>query len=332
MSLDLRNSDIRSINRTVLLAAVAVALVTLGMIAPPSHAPTVAVPMAFGSVRMVPMHGQILHPSESLPSFEVATIRPWKPMPRPLALSSDGTTVRPKMPLKVDPLSGGERGQRTDRVHFIGQTVLLIASAYNLPLGRENQILGAPEWVEQEANRYEIQAKIEDSLYAAMQKMTPVQQREQVALMEQSLLADRFKLKVHFETREMPVYALVVAKGGAKLTPAKDSEVSMLSNTREDEQGTETTGKAVTLEQLAHSVLLFGGRRVVDQTGLKGTYDFTLMWGREQPVASDVGQWDGTDAPLLFTAIQEQLGLKLVLTKGPAEVIVIDHIERPSEN
>ena len=78
--------------------------------------------------------------------------------------------------------------------------------------------------MQQQAHRYEIQAKIEDSLHGAMQKMTPAQQREQVDLMEQSLLADRFKLKVHFEAREMPVYTLVIAKGGSNLTPAKEGE------------------------------------------------------------------------------------------------------------
>jgi bla regulator protein blaR1 len=87
----------------------------------------------------------------------------------------------------------------------------------------------------------------------------------------------------------------------------------------------------ITLEQWIQSPFL-GGRMVEDQTGLKGAYDFTLTWGREQPVVSDAGQGSGVDAPLLPTAIQEQLGLKLVPTKGQVEVIVIDHIERPSAN
>jgi uncharacterized protein (TIGR03435 family) len=177
-----------------------------------------------------------------------------------------------------------------------------------------------PDWLG--SDDYEIQAKIEDSLYAAMQKMTPAQQREQVNLMNQSLLADRFKLKVHFETREMPGFALVIAKGGPKLTPAKDGESSRLS-VRQNEM----TAKAITLDQWIHSPFL-GGRMVVDQTGLKGTYDFTLSWSEQ----SGAGQENGTDAPSLFTAVQEQLGLKLVPTKGPVEVIVIDHIEKPSEN
>jgi uncharacterized protein (TIGR03435 family) len=188
--------------------------------------------------------------------------------------------------------------------------------------------VGSPDWLR--TDQYEIQAKIEDALYAAMQKMTPTQQREQVDLMEQSLLADRFKLKVHFETRDMPVYALVVAKGGPKLTPAKDGESSRLSSLPDNEHGTEMTAIAVTLDQFAHSPLWGkGGRLVVDQTGLKGTYDFTLKWSSEQLVA---GQESGVDAPSVFTAIQEQLGLRLVPSKAPVEVIVIDHIEPPSAN
>jgi len=278
---------------------------------------------------MIPTHAQILHAGGPLPSFEVATIKPWKPRaapsPQPVAPpAGDGTAeLKPKLPAKIAPGNGG--GQATDRVHSILSARLLIAFAYNVPFGFERiRVVGGPDWMG--SDDYEIQAKIEDSLFAAMQKMTPAQQREQVDLMEQSLLADRFKLKVHFETREMPAYALVVAKGGAKLTPAKDGEVSRLSMA-----GNEMTAMATTLDQWIHSPFL-NGREVVDQTGLKGTYDFTLTWGSERLSAAGAGQEGGTDAPSLFTAVQEQLGLRLVPTKAPVEVIVIDHIEKPSEN
>ena len=198
---------------------------------------------------------------------------------------------------------------------------ILITSAYNLPVG--SRIIGGPDWIRQDIDQYEIQAKIGDSEYAAMQKMAPAQQREQVALMEQSLLADRFNLKVHFETREMPVYALVVAKRGPRLTAAKSDESSRIS-TVGNGHGGEMTAVAMTLEQFALSPLLTGpaGGPVVDQTGLKGAYDFTLKWDSEI----------GADAPSFFTAIQEQLGLQLVASKAPVEVIVIDHIEQPSAN
>jgi uncharacterized protein (TIGR03435 family) len=200
---------------------------------------------------------------------------------------------------------------------------MLIAFAYNLSLGFENRVVGGPGWLNSEP--YEIEGKIEGAQFAAMQTMTPEQQRRQVDLMEEALLADRFKLKAHFETREMPGYALVVAKGGPKLAAAKDGEVGRLSM-----RGETMTAEAVTLDQWIQSPFL-SGRAIVDQTGLKGRYDFALTWS-ERLSAADAGPDDGADAPSLFTAIQEQLGLKLVPTKTPVEVIVIDHIERPSEN
>ena len=284
----------------------------------------VAGPMAFGVVRMFSVHAQILHASGRLPSFEVVTIRPWRPpLTPPPPPPSEGIGVpNPALPDKIAPINPG--GQTTDRVHSILSARLLIAFAYNVPFGFERiRVVGGPDWLG--SDDYEIQAKIEDSLYAAMQKMNPAQQREQVNLMEQSLLADRFKLKVHFETREMPMYALVIAKGGPKLTPAKDGESSRLSM-----HGNEMTATATTLDQWIHNPFL-GGRMVMDRTGLKGTYDFTLTWS-EQSVASGAGPESGTDAPSLFTAVQEQLGLKLVPTKGPVEVIVVDSVERPSAN
>jgi len=269
----------------------------------------------------VPMaRGQIQHASGPSPSFEVATIRPWKPRPIPLGTS---------LPMRFDPSSSPKVAPPTDRVHLIGQATILIGSAYNLPPAYfETRIVGGPDWARSQDDRYEVQAKIDAREFAAMQTMTPEQRKERIASMEQSLLVDRFKLKVHFETRELPAYLLVVAKGGPKLTPAKEGEPTMMANTHASEQGFETTGTAITLDQFAHSLLLFGGRTVVDQTELKGAYDFTLTYAREQP---DVAA-TGSEAPQLFTVIQEQLGLRLIASKAQVEVIVIDSIERPSEN
>jgi len=276
---------------------------------------------AFGFLAIASVgHGQILHANGPLPSFEVATVKPWQAPP--VAPMPDGAMV-----LKFSPVGVG--GQKTDRVHFIGQAGLLIASAYRVQIGTERRmIVGGPGWVQSESDRYEVQAKIDDQQFAAMKAMSPAQQKEQVALMEQALLADRFKLTVHFETREMPVWALVVAKGGAKLTPAKEGEVSRLF-TAEQGRGNEMTGQAVTLEQLVHSpLMMIDGQQVVDQTGLAGAYDFTLDFS--PPAIAEAGL--STDAPQLFRAIQEQLGLRLVASKAQVEVIVIDHIERPSGN
>ena len=277
--------------------------------------------------------GQILHATGDRPSFEVASIKPWKrtpsPPPPPDGANLPGATAPVKV-MKVAPVDAGP--PPTDRVHLIVPISTLIALAYNLPVDSGNRILAGPGWLRQDIDQFEIQAKIEASEYAVMQKMTPAQQRERVALMEQSLLADRFRLKVHFETREMPVHALVVAKSGAKLNPAKNEESSRIS-TLGNAQGSEMTAIGVTMEQFVVSPLLAGpagGRPVVDQTGLKGAFDFTLKWTPDQLAASAAAA--GGDEPSFFTAIREQLGLMLVPSKAPTEVIVIDHIEQPSAN
>ena len=267
---------------------------------------------------------QILHATGDRPSFEVATIKPWK---RPPAPPSDGSSGPPK-PMKVAPVGAGG-GQPSNRLHTILPAALLIAAAYNLPVGSESRLIRGPEWLQQNVDQYEIEAKIPDSLFAAMQKMTPAQQREQVSLMEQSLLADRFKLQVHFGKTEMPVYALVLAKGGTKLTRSPEGETTSLTSLG-NQMGMKMTAKSVAIDQLVLSPFLTGaaGRLVVDQTGLKGAYDFTLTWKPETAAVPD-----GTsDAPSLFTAIQEQLGLRLVPSKAPVEVIVVDHVEPPSAN
>jgi bla regulator protein blaR1 len=277
--------------------------------------------------------GQILHATGNRPSFEVATIKPWRRTPSPPPGGANLPGTAPVKVMKVAPVDAGPPPP-SDRLHMILPISILIESAYNLPVGSGSRILGGPEWLRQDIDQFEIQAKIEDSEYAAMQKMTPAQQHERVALMEQSLLADRFRLKVHFEMRELPVYALVVAKSGAKLNPAKNEESSRIS-TLSNGQGSEMTAIGITLEQFVRSPLLTGpadGRPVVDETGLRGTFDFTLKWTPEQLAASAAATGVGVDAPSFFTAIREQLGLLLVPSKAPVEVIVIDHLEQPSEN
>ena len=279
--------------------------------------------------------GQILHATGDRPSFEVATIKPWRRTPNAAPPADGGNlpgTAAPAKVMKVAPVDAGP--PPTDQLHMILPISVLIESAYHLPVGSGSRILGGPDWLRQDIDQFEIQAKIEDSEYSALQKLLPAQQHEQVALMEQSLLASRFGLKVHFETREMPVYALVVAKSGAKLNPARNGGPSRLS-TLSNGQGSEMTAAGVTLEQFVLSPLLTGaagGRTVADQTGLKGAFDFTLKWTPEALAASTTAKEVGADAPSLFTAIREQLGLLLVASRAPVEVIVIDHIEQPSAN
>lgn len=271
--------------------------------------------------------GQLLHPTEPMPSFEVATIRPWQPP------SSAVSTVAPGSLRKFVP--GSTMPAVKDRVHFIGQAELLIAAAYGIPVFSTGaRIISGPDWIRSESDRYELTGKIDDAQFAAIQKMSPMKQQEQVSLMEQTLLAERFKLKVHFETREMPRYDLVLAKGASKLVRSQEGTTSRLSFVGPG-QGceVEATATGVPLGELARSPFLRSGKReVVDETGVAGRFDFTLKFRSPNCVAGEGTGADNSDVPDLFTALQEQLGLKLVPDSGPVEVVVIDHIERPSEN
>jgi len=130
----------------------------------------------------------------------------------------------------------------------------------------------------------------------------------------QTLLADRFQLKVHCETKEMPVYALVVAgKGGSKLKQSAAGRTTQI-----------VTAKGC-IEQLVTQLSGTLGQPVLDKTGLTGEYDYELEWAPENAAAE-------VDTPGIFTALQEQLGLKLESQKAPVEVLAIDHAEKPSEN
>ena len=262
----------------------------------------------------------MLHADGPLPSFEVVSIKLFQPKPMPMP--PPGEQIIHQQVMRIGPERGG--AQKTDRVQMILNLQELIASAYDVPFGFEGRrIIGGPDWMR--SQRYQIDAKIDDSQFAAMQKLAPYDQRTQVKLMQQALLADRFKLKVHFETREMPAFELVVAKGGPKLTPAatpgERTQLGMLNDT--------FTATNATLDQWIHSPFM-GGRNVINRTGLDGAYDFSLKWSNRTDAADP--QDGAPGEPTLFTAVQEQLGLKLVPTKAPVEVIVVDHIEQPSEN
>jgi len=276
--------------------------------------------LAFAPLATKAIHAQLLHSDGPLPTFEVATVRPYNLTPAPPPPPpppGDGAIIgiRPSLPAKIAPGRGG--AQTTDRVQMVVTAQQLIASAFNLPLGFEGRIEGGPGWVRDESNRYEIRARIDDATFAAMQKLPPDRQRDQVQLMEQSLLIDRFHLKAHSEMRNLPAYALVIGKNGSKLIPAKPGEIARLSM-----QDNTMTATAIKLDQWILAPFL-GGRTILNQTGLTGLYDITLAWS-ERP---ELG-----NAPDLSTAIQQQLGLRLVPTRAPIEVVVIDSIDKPSEN
>jgi uncharacterized protein (TIGR03435 family) len=308
-----------------------------------ASAAVVAAPLALGLAHTPLVLGQIMHVTGPLPSFEVATIRPLEPThfvaPPGGAAPPGGRRVAPdgEQIISQQEVHFSSAPRFSDMVNFTMTAKMLIDDAYNLPAFSKSQTIGGPDWADQ--TMYRIEAKIDDSQYAALQKVPSAQRVQQIHLMEQSLLAERFKLKVHFETREMPVYALEVAKGGPKLTPSASNAMgtteahpTILSVVGKGDRF-EIKGNGVSPGQL---ILLLqqqpelGNRMVVDQTGLNGHYEVSLNWTREGSAAADAGPTADAAAPSFFTALKEELGLQLVETKGPVEVIVIDHIEKPS--
>jgi bla regulator protein BlaR1 len=205
------------------------------------------------------------------------------------------------------------------------------------------QMLGGPAWMGTDA--YNVEAKMDGPTAEALSKLRPDQLKLARQKMLQSLLEDRFGLKVHRETKDGPVYLMVVAKGGSKLQEAKPlSDNDKYLNP----DGTPMPGvaqltragvivKGYTAARVARLLSAEVKRPVLDKTGLTGTYDFTLEWARELAVMAspDGDASDGAALPMagsIFTAIQEQLGLKLETGKGPVQYIVIDHVEKPSGN
>ncbi len=261
-------------------------------------------------------------------------------------LEFDAASVRAAAPF----VPGGQRprgGPGTsdpERMNFQYITMkLLLLTAYGLPA---NQIFGPP-WIDSE--HYDITAKV-----------PPGATKEQVNVMLQNLLADRFKLVVHREAREMPLYELTVGKGGSKLKPYVEDP-----NAPTPERGKPNFGKdgnpipppggivltmggptrriaaaRATVGGMPGLALTLGnelGRPVIDKTGLDGYYDYTLEFRPQGPAAAPPGQQpppaSDSDAPDIVTAVEEQLGLKLVAKKGPVEVVVVDSGEKaPTEN
>lgn len=196
-----------------------------------------------------------------------------------------------------------------------------VHSAYGVTM--DSQIVGLPSWANTEP--YDIEAKLDAETAESWKKLTPEERRKQEEPMLQSMLADRCQLKVHRETRELPVYDLVIAKGGLKMNeaaPDKGSGGSMGPGMMK--------AHAQSTDSLVSAFSGMVGRMIVDKTGLGDKkFDFELKWTPDDRRAAD----NGADAgPSIFTALEEQLGLKLVPARGPVEVIVIDHIERPSAN
>jgi uncharacterized protein (TIGR03435 family) len=209
----------------------------------------------------------------------------------------------------------------------------LIVQAYGLVLS--DQIVGLPNWAN--SQRCDIEAKVASGDVAAFKKLT----LDQVRSMGRPILTDRFKFASHEEKRVLPQYALVVAKGGDKLqlstlsSEDRDARTGLIgmghASNPNGASMNELTARGVTMDRLASVLSQQGlGRVVLDNTGLTGRYDFKLTWASDS-VAADPNSTD-TSGPSIFTAVSEQLGLKLEPQKGPVPVLIVDHIEVPSAN
>lgn len=279
-------------------------------------------PVGFGLLFAVQTPAQLLHATSTpLPSFEVATIKPNKDQ-------------RPGTKIRMSPANFAiEHGSLRE----------LIKYAYNIKA--DDQLAGGPSWMNSEF--YDIQAKASDSQIEAINKLNWERKIEQTRLMVQSLLADRFRLKTSSEDRERQVYALVVAKGGPKLkqvelspfpppgtSPPPGAHLPRMSRTGPD-QMTATAWPMDLMPEWLSRFPEIGNHLIIDQTGLRGNYDFVLNGVSDappQPAGASAPTPEGDATTSIFTALQEQLGLKLEPRKAEVEVLVIEGVEKPSEN
>ena len=234
---------------------------------------------------------------------------PDAPMAADAHPSFEVATIKPSHP--DDTKGGFQVGGH--RLLIQNQTVSdLMSFAYAI---HQKQIVDGPPWLE--TQRYDIVGQADVEGYANLR---------QIQEMLQKLLASRFNLKFHREKRELSIYAITVAKGGPMLT--KHTEAS---NGLPTQSGSPSSGGRRftnnTISDFALGMQSFLDKPVVDQTGLVGRYDFVLTWTPDDSSTDSPNQ-----APGLFTAVQEQLGLKLEPIKGQADVYAIDHVERPTEN
>jgi uncharacterized protein (TIGR03435 family) len=180
----------------------------------------------------------------------------------------------------------------------------------------ENQVVGYPAWVSSE--HFDIQAKMDAETADMYHRLKGPESSRQWQSFIRQILDERFGMKFHVEKRELPVYNLVVAKQGLKLKESAHDDTGSSSMG----QGKLTAHRSQ-VGSLAFSLSGSVGRVIIDKTGLNALYDIDLRWSPDNE--PDTG-------PSIFTALEEQLGLKLESAKAPIDVIVIDHIERPSEN
>lgn len=239
-----------------------------------------------------------------------SSVSPMSPMPANAHPSFEVATVKP-----ADPNEAGNFILGGHRIVIENQTVNeLISFAYAV---HRKQIVDGPPWLETE--RFDIDGQAE---------LPGVANLHQVQEMLQKLLKDRFDLKLHRDKRDLSIYAIKVAKGGPKLARSAENSYGLPTQSGHG-HGSQQQRKFTnnSMSDFALGMQAYLDRPVVDETGLSGRYDFTLTW---TPDTSPANEPDA--APGIFTAVQEQLGLRLEATKGPTDVLVVDQVERPSAN
>lgn len=262
-------------------------------------------------------------------AFEVASVKPVGPVPSGFGRGSDA----------AGGMGGGCDGgfPRVEHNRFVVTTtpyaLITWAYGYNKTWGCSyvsfgGLLAGGPGWIRSE--RFEIQALMPEgsptyTIDEFMKGDAPKLER-----MLQTLLADRFKLVVHHETKEEAAYALVPGKGGPKVTRSTAEDKRRFGMRRQADQNGQVSnkieGRSVEMRDLAFLLLLTTRQPVIDRTDLTGEFNFDLEFAPFDDAPAD------SAAPSLFTALQQQLGLRLETTKAPLDGLVIDRAERPSEN
>jgi uncharacterized protein (TIGR03435 family) len=203
---------------------------------------------------------------------------------------------------------------------------VLLLQAYGL---HEGESFGEPTWASTEV--FDIEAKVAGPDVVAFSKLDSDQHQAMI----RQILAERFKLTAHRESRELPVFVLSIAKSGSKL---KESMIdpSVPPSERRGGGVQMSMGRIAAHEcTISYFLTMLSrqmGRSILDRTGLTGNYDFTLRWNPDNGLTTAAEDTQADALPSVFTAVQEQMGLKLESTKAPTEVLVVDHLERPTQN
>jgi uncharacterized protein (TIGR03435 family) len=326
-----------------------------------------AAPIVFGLVNATPGRAQAQTQSQTQTQVQSQAPAQTQGQTTPLDLSKFEYEVASFKPNKGD---GSMTRIQTAPDAFTGSNItlqMLVTMAYGI---QNYQLEGAPSWLSSE--RFDVDAKIESSVADSLKNLSADDRNLARQHMMQALLADRLKLTIRRESKELPVYLLVIGKNGSKLKEAKPADPNANPAGPQGPGGNVrvmqgpgggggpgpgrggpgmmmTSGRGGTQSMAAQAMPISGlvrmlagnlGRPVIDKTGLTGNYDFKLEWAPEQNQAPTMGG-DGAPTsiassdpagPTLLMAVQDQLGLKLESGKGPVEIIVIQHVQRPSDN